>query len=136
MRSRALLLVLSFLVAAIAGIPAAQAQRLRDAPSIALKNGESWETPLYYVVNCHSMLKGTPEVEILEGPPGVTATVKEAMVLPRAQRCGNRVAGGMLVIAAKDIEDPSDSRLMLRVTYKTRDGDRKFTSDYNLSLIP
>jgi hypothetical protein len=105
--------------------------------SLALKNGETIELgPLYFVSHCKSILKSTPEAEILEGPPGVSVDVREAMVLPRAQQCGNRVAGGMLSITAKDIEDPSSSKLTVRVTYRTRDGDRKISTDYNLSLIP
>jgi hypothetical protein len=105
--------------------------------SLALKNGETIELgPLYFVSHCKSILKSTPEAEILEGPPGVSVDVKEAMVLPRAQQCGNRVAGGILTVTAKDIEDPSYSKLTVRVTYKSRDGDRKVSVNYNLSLIP
>jgi hypothetical protein len=94
--------------------------------SLALKNGETIELgPLYWVLRCKSLLKSTPEAEILEGPPGVSVAVKEAMVLPRLQECGNRVAGGMLTVTAKDIEDPSYSKLTVRVKYRTRDGDRQ-----------
>jgi hypothetical protein len=77
-----------------------------------------------------------PEVEVLDGPPGVTVSIKEDMVLPRAQNCASRVKGGTLVIAAKDIEDTSFSELTVRITYRTRDGDRKFSRIYNLSLFP
>jgi hypothetical protein len=102
-----------------------------------LKSGESAEVgPIYWVVNCKSFLRSTPEVEILEGPAAVTATIKDEMVLPRQQNCANKVPGGMLVLAAKEIEDPSYTRLTIRVTYKTRDGDRKFSHVFNLSLIP
>ena len=102
---------------------------------LALKNGETIElAPLYWVSHCKSLLKSPPEAEILEGPPGVSVAVKEAMVLP--QECGNRVAGGILTVTAKDIEDPSYSHLTVRVTYRTRDGDRKLSQVYNLSLIP
>jgi len=85
-----------------------------------------------------SILKGGPEVEILDGPPGVTASVKEAMVIPRTinGNCANPVQGGILVIAAKDIEDASDTRITIRVTYRTRDGDQKRSFVYNLSLFP
>src|SRR5690242_12501465 len=85
----------------------AMAQGVRTiigSASLALKNGESVEVgEVYYVQNCRSTLKSTPEVEILEGPPGVEATIKEAMVLPRVQKCGNKVAGGLLVLSAKNI---------------------------------
>ena len=115
----------------------AQAQTVRNVPSIALKNGESTELgDLYWVVNCKSLLKSAPEAEILDGPPGVTVTVKEGMVLPRAQKCANRVQGGTLLIAAKEIEDHSVSEFTVRITYRSRDGERKLTSVYNLALFP
>jgi hypothetical protein len=86
---------------AIAGIvdgAGAQAQTITGSASIALKSGESVDVgEVFYVINCKSLLRSTPEVEILDGPPGVTATVKEKMVLPRGGHCANRVPGGLLV---------------------------------------
>jgi len=40
------------------------------------------------------------------------------------------------VLTAKDVEDPSYTPLTLRVTYKTKDGERKFSQVFNLSLLP
>jgi hypothetical protein len=115
----------------------AQAQIVKNFQTIALKNGESAEVGLlYYVSNCRSILTSTPGVEILDGPPGVTVSVKEDMVLPRAQGCANRVKGGTLVLAANNIEDPSFTELTLRITFHTRDGDRKVSTVYNVSLFP
>jgi len=111
--------------------------RLGNAATIALKSGESVEVGnLYWVTGCRSILKSPPEVEIVDGPSQVAASVKEAMVLPRWQNCSSRVSGGTLVLTAKDIEDPSFSTLTVRVTYKTRDGDRKFSEILNLQLLP
>jgi hypothetical protein len=107
------------------------------APTIALKSGESTEVGnLYWVENCKSMLTATPEVEILDGPPGVTASVKEAMVLARLQKCARPVKGGKLIISADNIEESSISTLTVRVTYNTRDGDRKRSQVFNLELFP
>jgi hypothetical protein len=115
----------------------AQTMTLVGSTSLALKSGESTEVGnVYYITNCKSLLKSTPEVEILEGPPGVSASIKEAMVLPRFQNCPAKVPGGTLVVSAKDIEDSSYSRLTLRIIYKTKDGDRKLSQVFNLSLIP
>jgi hypothetical protein len=58
------------------------------------------------------------------------------LVLPRAQGCAKPVKGGILVISAKDIEDLSYIPVTVRITYRTRDGDRKFSHVMNLSLIP
>jgi hypothetical protein len=110
---------------------------LPNSVTIALKSGESVEVyNLYWVVACRSLLKSPPEVEIIDGPSQVTASVKETMIVPRWQNCSKPVSGGTLVLTAKEIEDPSFSRLTLRVTYKTRDGDRKHGEVLNLQLIP
>jgi hypothetical protein len=116
----------------------AQAQIMKqNVQTIALKSGETTDLgALYSVSNCKSILKSAPEVEVLDGPPGVTVSVKEDMVLPRASRCASRVKGGTLVITAKDIEDPSFGELTVRITYHTRDGDHKVSVVYNISLFP
>ena len=125
------------LLAAVLGSPSAQAQTITGSATLALKSGETTEVGnVYWVSHCRSLLRTTPEVEILEGPPGVTAAIKQNMVIPRVGNCANKVLGGTLVVTANDIEDASYSRLVLRITYKTKDGDRKFSQVYNLSLIP
>ena len=77
------------------------AQTVAGAPSLALKSGETLELGDLSLVtsNCSSLLKATPTVEILEGPPGVAVSVKDAMVVPRWQNCAKRVPGGKLMIA-------------------------------------
>jgi hypothetical protein len=129
-----------FLATAAAGVVASSGafgQYIRGQATIALRSGESAElTKLYYVENCRSMLKSTPEAEIIDAPPAVTVSVREDMVLPRAQGCAKPVKGGTLVISAKDIEDLSYTPVTIRVTYKTHDGDRKLSYVINLSLIP
>lgn len=132
---RASLMALFLLLAA--AMETASAQSLIGAPSIALKRGETSELAnLYWVVNCRSQLKGTPTVEVVDGPPGVAVSVKDAMVVPRFQGCAKPVAGGKVMIAANEVEDYSYSRLTIRVTYRTRDGDRQASAVYNLSLFP
>ena len=104
---------------------------------ITLKNGESVELhPIYWVVNCRSIMVGMPEIEILEGPPEVTLAIKEEMVLPRRFNCANRVPGGTIVATAKDVKEPMETKLTYRVKYKTKDGDRQTSNVYNISLFP
>jgi hypothetical protein len=96
----------------------AQAQTIQfTVKEIALKNGDSTELgDVYYIsTNCKSMLKSTPEVEILDGPPGVAATINAAKVVPRGLGCANPVSGGKLVITAKDIRDYSYTRMVIRI---------------------
>src|ERR1700722_19611497 len=82
----------------------AQTMALSGVQTIALKSGESAELGiLYYISNCKSLLTSTPEVEILDGPPGVTASVREEMVSARQQKCASPVKGGKLFLAVKDV---------------------------------
>jgi hypothetical protein len=105
--------------------------------AIALKNGESAELgTVWWVVNCRSIMVGMPEVEILEGLPGLTLSIKEAMVLPRRLNCANQVPGGILVATAKDVSDPVQGTLIYRIKYKTKDGDRQVSNTYKVSLFP
>ena len=117
----------------------AQAQTIYiPVSNIALKNGESTElSDVYFIsTNCKSLLTGPPQVEILDGPPGVAVEIKPAMVVPRGHSCANPVSGGKLVVRAKDVEDYSYSRMVIRITYKTRSGDRQRSHNINVQLFP
>jgi hypothetical protein len=117
----------------------AQAQTIQfTVRDISLKSGESTELGNVYFIssNCKSMLKATPSVEILDGPPGVTAIVNAAKVVPHFYGCSNPIAGGKLVLSASQIEDFSYTRVVLRVNYQTVDGARQRTENINLTLVP
>ncbi len=104
---------------------------------IALKSGESAELGLvYYITRCASIMVGTPEIEILEGPPELTLSIKTGMVLPRAQNCAKPVLGGTIIVTAKEISERKEAQLIYRVKYKTKDGDRQRGVTYNVSLFP
>jgi hypothetical protein len=109
-----------------------------DVLTVALKSGESAElADVYYIgSHCQSLLKAVPEVEVLEGPPGVTATIKEDKIVPRTFGCTKPVPGGKLIITAKEVEEYGRARLVLRVKMKTSSGERQWSRDVNISLIP
>jgi hypothetical protein len=110
---------------------------LQAQSRLALRSGETTElSQVYYIANCKSQLKSPPAVEVIDGPPGITVSVKEAMVVPRVHGCARPVAGGKLMITANDVEDESHTRLTIRITYKTKDGERQSSAVYNLSLFP
>ncbi len=120
-------------------VSGAEAQTINfTAREIALKNGESTEIGNVYLINthCKSVLKSAPEVEILEGPPGVTAVINPAKVVPRGYACANPVAGGKLVLTAKDIQEYSYTRMLLRINYKTFDGDRQLNENLHITVYP
>jgi hypothetical protein len=110
----------------------------KSAPrQIALKNGESVDLGnVYYTVKCKSTMIGLPEVEILDGPPELTVTVRPAMVVPRARGCTNKVPGGTLVATAKGVKESKTVKVVFRVKYKTTDGDRQVAKTYEVGLFP
>jgi hypothetical protein len=122
----------------LGGGPAqAQFRALRGTDTVAMKSNETIELGhVYWVVSCRSLLKSTPEVEVLDGPAEVVATVREAMVLPRGGNCAKKVAGGIVSISSKEISDPSFTHLTLRFLFNTKDGQRRLSHVYNLQLIP
>ena len=132
------LLFASALAVALLGSGAHAQTIQRSVHEVALKDGESTELGDVFLItsNCKSMLKGTPQVEILDGPPGVTAVINPARVVPRGYSCAKAVAGGKLVLAAKDIHEQSYTRMILRIHYKTLNGDRDRAENINVTLIP
>lgn len=109
----------------------------RGAEFIALKSGETTEVQtLYWISNCRSMLRGAMTVEILDGPPDVTASIREQDVTPRNQECARPVHGGVLLLTAKEIKTRTQAKLVLRVTYPTVDGERQKSRDMDLMLLP
>ena len=134
MRCRAIAIMLvaqACLVLSVGSGAFAQTQR------IALKSGESVTLgPVYWVVNCRSTMVGLPEIEILDGPAGLTLSLREAMVLPRRQNCPAKVAGALLTATASDIKEPIEAKLTYRLKYTTKDGDRQTSNIYGVSLFP
>ena len=110
----------------------------QNAPQrLAIKNGESIELhPIYYVSHCHSIMLGLPEIEVLEGPPELTFSIREEPVLPRRQGCAAKVPGGMLLLMAKGVTEKMEAKLTYRVKYSTKDGPRQTSSAYIVSLFP
>jgi hypothetical protein len=138
-RSFSVVINLSFCLGGILLSGSTQAQTIQfSVANIALKSGESAELgDVFYIgPNCKSLLKGLPEVEILDGPPGVSAIINAADVVPRGLGCAKPVPGGKLLIAAKDVQEHSYTRMVLRINYKTLNGNRQRSEQVNISLFP
>jgi hypothetical protein len=58
------------------------------------------------------------------------------MITPRSYGCAKPVAGGKVVISARDIDEPSYSTMTVRIKYKTREGERVRSQVYKISLFP
>jgi hypothetical protein len=133
--SKTLLSICCLGLAGFLGSAPARAQAF--VPTISLKSGETTDLMnVYWSVNCRSMLKSTPQVEIIDGPPNVTVAVKEGMVMPRIRNCAKPVKGGTVVLTAAEIEDASTTRLTLRIKYQGKDGNRQSSVIYDLALFP
>lgn len=128
-----------FALAGFLGSGIANAQTIQVAVrDIVLKNGETTEyADLWYISrDCKSLMTGTPEVEIMEGPPGVSVEVRATKVVPRGLSCAKPIAGGKLIIAAKGVDEYSRSTMVLRITYRTRNGDRQRAEHVRVTLFP
>jgi hypothetical protein len=128
--------IVAAMLIAIAGLAwsgAADAQTRQ----LVLKKGESIDIgSIYYVSNCHSIMVGLPEVEVVEGPPGVELSIREEPVLPRRQNCAAKVPGGTLVMTAKDVAEESEGKLTYRTKYQTKDGPRQTSNTFIVKLFP
>jgi hypothetical protein len=126
-----------FLVALCLGIANVVMDGKAQNSTVAIKGDESVELhTVYWVINCRSIMIGLPEIEVLEGPPQVTLSMKKDMVLPRRQGCANKVPGGILIATAKGVQEPMEAKLTYRLKYKTKDGDRPRGYTKRLSLFP
>jgi|SRR5262245_12713110 hypothetical protein len=126
-------------LACFLGTSVARAQTIHfSVKNVALKSGETIEVGDVYLISadCRSLLTGTPEVEVMDGPPGVAVAIKQAMVVPRGYGCAKAISGGKLMITANGIEDYSHTRMILRIKYKTREGDRLRSEHINVTLFP
>jgi hypothetical protein len=115
---------------------AAEAQQ-NQIQRIAAKSGETIELyPVYAQVNCRSILLATPEIEVLDGPPELTFSVREQMVAVPAADCHNKIKGGMVIVAVGDVKKPIEGRLTVRVKFKTKVANTQGARTYYYSLFP
>jgi hypothetical protein len=104
---------------------------------IALKSGETVQLgSVYWNSNCRSLLTATPVAEVMEGPEELTVSVKAAMVTPRTQQCAKEQKGGLLSVTAKEVKEKKEVKLIIRMKYATKDGERQGTRFYNVALFP
>jgi len=108
------------------------------AETVALKSGETVElSNLWWVANCRSLLSGPMRVEILEGPPEITASIREQNIVPHILNCPKPVKGGVLLLsAAKDVKSKIEAKVVLRVKYPTVDGDKQKSFDFDAVVVP
>jgi len=139
LRSKLLVAFAAFGLASLGSTISAGAQTIYFSVSnVALKNGERIQLGDVFFISreCRSLLTGTPEVEIMDGPPGVAVTIDKAMVVPRSFGCAKEIPGGKIMISANDVEDYSHTRMVVRIKYPTRSGDIMRSRHINVTLFP
>ena len=109
-----------------------------EPATVALKSGETADlNNLFFVRNCRSLLKGKMTVDVLDGPPGLTASIREQQIVPRKGNCTKAVDGGVLVLAAaKDIKAKVEAKAIIRVKYPTTEGDKQKSLEFKVILLP
>ena len=104
---------------------------------ISLKSGESVVLRDYsFIANCLSIMVGTPTLDVLDGPDELAYQLTDRPVIRRDRGCSNPVPGGDVVATARDIKEPKEARLTIRLNYHTKAGDRQSTSVFIVSLFP
>ena len=108
-----------------------------SAQAVSLKNGETAQLgQVYWVANCKSLLKSFAGVDILEGPPGVSLSIKKDLVYARRQNCPEKVPGGYVVATAKGVKASVSGTLNYRVRYNTVDGPKQSSHSVKINLYP
>ncbi len=116
---------------------AADAHAQQSVQRITLKSGESTELRTFiYIVNCQSVMIGSPQLDVLEGPDEVSVSLKEHPVLPRIQNCAKPVPGGSVVATAKEVTGRKEANLTIRLGFNTKLGERQDSSTYLVTLFP
>jgi hypothetical protein len=114
----------------------AKAQQIQ-IQRIAAKSGETIELyPVWAQANCRSTLLVPPEVEVLEGPPELTFSVKEQMLRIPAAECPNKIKGGMVIVTVGDVKKAIEGKLTIRVKLKTKVLNNQLARTYYYSLFP
>jgi hypothetical protein len=124
-----------FGITILAGTDMTHAQS--GAKRIVLGSGESIELRQYvFIVNCRSILIGTPLLDVIEGPTEVAVTLKEGIVFSRRQKCPKPVPTATVVATAKDVGEPRKAKLTIRLRFNTKDGEKQGSNSYIVSLLP
>jgi hypothetical protein len=108
--------------------------------TFSIKSGESVDLgPTYWIrlSDCLSLLTAFAGVDVLEGPPDVTLSIREQEVYPRQQSCqNNKTPGGVVVATATTVQSKRSAVLKYRVRYNTREGLTQSTHSVQLDLYP
>jgi hypothetical protein len=131
MRIRSVVLGSGLLLPLLAAATPASAQ---DG-TLRAKSGEVIDLrPVFRQINCRGMLLATPEVEVLQGPPELTLSVRDEMVEVPDANCPKKIKGAMVVVTVGQLSHPVEGRLIFRVKYRGRYRNTQTGHAYDFSL--
>lgn len=105
----------------------------------SLKNGESVELHSVFWINnsCQSRLLKLLGIDMLDGPPGLTLSLREGSVAPSARyNCSNKVPGAMVVLTANGVTAKYQGTISYRVRYSTQDGNTQSSHTAKVQVFP
>jgi hypothetical protein len=105
---------------------------------LSLKNGEKIDLPaVFWINNCQSRLTKLAGIDLLEGPPGLTLSLREEMVLPSARyNCSKKVPGATVVLSANGFTSKYEGTISYRVRYVTDDGNMQSSHKAKVQVFP
>jgi hypothetical protein len=112
---------------------------LAQGRHVAIKNGETVELQrLWSVLECRNNLKGRPTAEILVGPPQLSLSLQDAMVVPRRSdmNCTEKVPGAILSLTANNLTEPFTGILVVRWRYERHTGTWHGSRTFTLEMVP
>ena len=110
----------------------------RAQETLSLKNGEKADYgPVFWISNCQSRLVKFAGIDMLDGPPGLTLSLREESVAPLARyKCSNKVPGAIVVLSANGFTSKYSGTISFRVRYLTEDGAKQSSHKANVEVFP
>jgi hypothetical protein len=105
---------------------------------ISLKNGEKADIGIvFWINNCVSRLAKFAGIDMLEGPTGLTLSLREETVMPSARyNCSTKVPGATVVLSASGFKAKYEGTISYRVRYITQDGDKQSSHKAKIQVFP
>ncbi|HEX2114967.1 MAG TPA: hypothetical protein VHM01_11235 [Alphaproteobacteria bacterium] len=104
---------------------------------ISIRNGESVDLgAVYWQYRCESIFLRFYGIDLLEGPPGLSLSIRPGRVWAQRQNCPRPLDGGTVVLTAKDVKERFEGTIHYRVRYDTKDGDKQSTHSRKIVVFP
>ena len=106
--------------------------------TVAVRSGERADVRTVYWVDasCSSRLVRFRGIDVLQGVPGVTLSIREEKVFASRWHCPEKVPGGTVVLSASEVASKASGTLEFRVLYDTQDGPRQSYHKIDVVLYP